>query len=100
MRGLKKLSIIPTIITAHINKPTALKKCPAVYKKIIAGIEIIDVPTEGIKEAIIVRTPQSAGFGTLKIAKPIPINIPCIKATKRVPFITPFIVSVSLLIIF
>ena len=74
--GFKKLSTIPTTATAHIKSPKAPAMFPERNRNIMAGIATSPVPTVGTKAAIIVTKPQSAGFGTPKKERAIPISIP------------------------
>ena len=60
--GPKKLSIIPTITTAQIKRPTADVVFPVTKRKIIAGTETKEVPKVGIRDATAATTPQRALF--------------------------------------
>ena len=100
INGLNKLSIIPTTATAQTKSPMASKVFPVIKRNIMAGTEIIAVPIEGTNAVIMVTNPQSAEFGTPKIARPTPINIPWIRAIKRYPLIMPLTARESLFMIF
>ena len=76
MSGPKKLSISPTMITAHAKRPIASPVLPVVNRKIIAGTDTKAVPKVGMKDKMAAITPHRAPFGMPKIQNPIPSSIP------------------------
>ena len=76
MYGVKKLSIVPTIMIDQTARPTAETMWSVAKRKIIAGTETIAVPTDGMREVMAATTPQMAAFCTPNKLRPMVIKIP------------------------
>ena len=97
--GDKTLSESPTKAIPHTAKPIEAKVELVTNRYNTAGPITIDEPTIGIKDAKADTTPQSIGLGMEKIAKPIAVKKPFIRAIIREPRTIEFIDNPTFFII-
>ena len=76
MYGFNMLSIVPIMTADHMRSPSACHCIPVKNKNNIAGTETTEVPTVGMKDAILATTAQIIAFGTPKIVNPTQASIP------------------------